>query len=492
MKRKYLFISLLCLAAGLVSTSCSESLDSPVLPEAGCIVLPQAVPLDEDKLFGVWEAETSYGNTNQNYFEEQFRVDFSTIEDAEAIYSHWFTDATTGIRDSVCNLKYTFVFDGATVVLTPQQTEAAAGAAVITAIHTGDNRMLLTVENNGRTDSICSLIRTGDPEPSITSVNRTLPQAGDKIIVKGRNLQFVSKVFLPGTDGEVEVTDFTPGSKEISFVLSDNNYSSGSIRFESETAKVNCFSPAYMFCDKCVFFRDFEDNGNKPYTGTEFEYTISDMGTLKDNISVLSLNDLSSDHSAYGVLNNPDNMLSLFGYTPISWPLATKTDDKVGYLRFSSGDRFQYVLDNCGGLFNKQTRSNQLAIQMDIFVESDGKPEWNTGYMSWRLNKDVNSIGSSTTANVAGWEKNAPMSFEDGWQTFTIPLTEFSVIETGSYSTLGGLIAQLKASNFQTILTLVNYQLDALHPAIPLNSFQFNIANIRLVPYVTPVNQPIE
>ena len=208
------------------------------MPGAGGITLPQAVPLDENLLFGVWEAETSYGDNNLNYNEEQYRFDFSTVTDAEAIYSHWFTDAETGIRDSVCNMRYTYQFDGSTVILTPQQTEAAAGAAVITALHTGNNRLLLTVDNAGRIDSICTLTRTGDPEPSIVSVNRTLPGAGEKVIVSGRNLQFVTGVFLPTKQGEVEITDFVPGSKEISFILPDAEYAPGSIRLESESAKV--------------------------------------------------------------------------------------------------------------------------------------------------------------------------------------------------------------------------------------------------------------
>lgn len=494
MKRKYLILSLLCLAAGLASTSCNEDMDSAMMPGAGGITLPQAVPLDENLLFGVWEAETSYGDNNLNYNEEQYRFDFSTVTDAEAIYSHWFTDAETGIRDSVCNMRYTYEFDGSTVILTPQQTEAAAGAAVITALHTGNNRLLLTVDNAGRIDSICTLTRTGDPEPSIVSVNRTLPGAGEKVIVSGRNLQFVTGVFLPTKQGEVEITDFVPGSKEISFILPDAEYAPGSIRLESESAKVNCFSPAYMFCENCVFLRNFIDNGKKPYTGTEFEYSINDMGTLKDNVVNIASVALPEGHSlwAFADIASPDSMLSIFGKTPIEWPIAKSTDDKKGYLRFSSGDRFQWVLDHCNGLFSKQTRSSQLAIQMDIFVVSNGNPEWNTGYLSWRFNKDVNSIGSSTSANVAGWEKDAPMSFADGWQTFTIPLTAFSVTESGSYSTIGGLISQLKASNFQTILTLVNYRLDTMHPTTALSSFQFNIANIRLVPYATPANQPIE
>ena len=143
---------------------------------------------------------------------------------------------------------------------------------------------------------------------------------------------------------------------------------------------------------------------------------------------------------------------------------------------------------HCNGLFTARTPCSQLAIQMDIYVVSDDVPEWSTGYMSWRFNKDRNDIGSSMSADVAGWEKGSPLSFADGWRTFTIPLSEFSVTETDAYSTLGGLINLLKTSNFQTILTVVNFSLDELHPAVALSKFQFNVANIRLVPYSIPSN----
>ena len=82
------------------------------------------------------------------------------------------------------------------------------------------------------------------------------------------------------------------------------------------------------------------------------------------------------------------------------------------------------------------------------------------------------------------------MNFADGWRTLTIPLSEFPLTKGGRASTIGGLINRLKSSNTQSLFTVVNYPLDAIHPAKALRSFQFSIANIRLVPYATPVNTP--
>lgn len=496
MKRKHIYLLSLQMFAAIAMSSCSEDLDSPVLPEAGSVGVPAAVELPADKLFGVWEATTSYGDNNQNYFEQEYRVEFQSVDDAEAVYSHWYTNAETGIRDSVCNVEYTYEFDGSTVILTPKQSAAGDGATVIRGVHTGGDRMLLLTEADGRTDSICTLSRTGDPEPVITAVDRTLPRPGDVVTVTGRNLQFVDHVYLPTTGGEIEVTGFTPGSRQITFTLPDADYAPGSIRMQATSAGVNCYSPAYMFCYDCVFFHNFISSGySSPYTGSEFEYTISSMGTLKSNVSNLASGNLPDGHSllqATGV-SHPDSLLSLYGDAPIAWPVATKSDDKIGYLRFSSGDRFQYVLDNCNGLLTDRTPCSQAAIQMDIYVVSDGVPEWNTGYLSWRLNKDRSAIGTDMSADVAGWEREAPMSFADGWHTLTIPLTAFPVTSgSTSYSTLGGLVSQLKAGNLQTILTVVNFPLDAVHPAQALDTFQFNIADIRLVPYSTPANTKLE
>lgn len=492
MKSRY---SLLCLSAAIlfVLASCSDNLNAPELPAIESLELPEAQMLDAEQLFGVWESEISYGTSNGSYFEESYKIEFQNIDDAEAVYSHWFTDADSGIRDSVCNVEYTYDFDGATVILTPGQSDAEAGASIITGTHIGNNRMLLTVDNNGRTDSICTLTRTNNPYPSITNVDRTLPQVGETITVSGRNLQLVDKVYLQAESGEwIEINSFTPGSKEIKFILPGNGYKQGSsVRLSSASAGVFCYSPAYMFCEKCVFFKNFKDNGAKPYTGTEFEYSINDMGTLKDHVFNFKSSSLPAGHSLYGkTFSQPDSLLSLFGETPTNWDAATGSDDKEGYLRFSCADRFQYVLDNCDGLFEINTPSSEIAIQMDIYVSSDGKPEWNTGYLSYRINKDHNRIGDQMAANIAGWEGDVPMTFTDGWRTFTIPLSEFPIAKGGRASTIGGLINRLKSGNTQSLITVVNYPLDAVHPVRELASFQFNIANIRLVPYATPDNTP--
>ena len=49
MTPKHIFLSSFVLASGLMLASCSEDLDSPVLPEAPGLALPEAQPIDAGK-----------------------------------------------------------------------------------------------------------------------------------------------------------------------------------------------------------------------------------------------------------------------------------------------------------------------------------------------------------------------------------------------------------------------------------------------------------
>ena len=44
---------------------------------------------------------------------------------------------------------------------------------------------------------------------------------------------------------------------------------------------------------------------------------------------------------------------------------------------------------------------------MELYVVSDGVPEWNTGYLSWRLNKNGGTTSGDYLANVAGWSADS-------------------------------------------------------------------------------------
>jgi|GEM_PF-4094065 len=449
------------------------------LPDYQNADIPEGVALDPEQLFGTWEGSLEVGEDNTNHFEQSYRIDFQSVEDAEALFSHWFTDAASSTRDSVCNLSYTYTFDGKSLELTPKASAIAKGASIIKAVHVGENNMVLYSVKEKAATSFATLKRTGDPEPAITSVDRTLPLPGQKVTFTGRNLQFVDHVYLPAADGELEVTSFDATSRQISFILPDGSYTSGHVRFFSSGAHVNAWSPA-MFCTGCVFFHSF----------TEFDNTINITQSSMDKIKVVQSASLPEGHCLQGAdVINPETMLCYFGNTPQAWAVDTGLDPSTGMLRFSFGDKVNYAIEHSGGMLTAKSKCKDVAIEMDIYVSSDGAPLWDTGFMSFRLDKDQGkSLTQGWFGQTAMWDMDAPVSFEDGWKTYTIPLSAFRITESESYSTLGGLASFLLKNKKQTIVKLLNYQLDELHPAHALNSFQFCIADMRLVPYGVPAN----
>lgn len=470
---------LACTLTAVSLAACSQKIEAPVLPAPQRVEIAPGVTLDPAQLFGIWEGKTEVGNTNTTHFEQAYRMDFQSVEDAEALFSHWFTDATTSTKDSVVNLAYDYSFDGKALVLTPQATAKSRGAVPIKAVHTGNNQMVLYTVKESVTTTLCTLSRTGDPEPAITGVNRTLPKAGETVTFTGRNLQFVDHIYLPVAGGELEVTDFDASSKQIAFAVPDGAFVPGHVRFSASGAHVSSWSPV-MFASNCVFFHRF----------TEFENTINITQSNLDKLTVVRSDALPSGHALEGKdVINPDVMLNFFGNVPTAWVVDTNLDPNTGMLRFSFGDKIQDVIDRSDGLLTARSKCKDVAIEMDIYVQSDGKPEWNTGFMSFRLDKDQGkSLTQGWFGQTAMWEMETPVTFEDGWKTYTIPLSAFKVTENEAYATLGDLMNFLLKNKKQAIVKLINYQLDARHPAQALSAFQFCIADMRLVPYGIPSN----
>jgi hypothetical protein len=490
MKKSYIYSSAI-LAASLLMTGCGEDIYSPTLSPTDSDVMAQGVSLDQDLIFGVWEGLVEVGDVNTNHFEQTYRIEFQSVDDSEAMLSHWYVDATNNTDKSIEGLEYTYSLDGSTVKLTPKTSAANSGASDIIGVYTGNNNMELYTVTNSVTKQICTLTRIGDPQPSIKSVNRTLPMPGEEVIFAGRNLQFVDQVYLPTIDGETEITDYTVTSTQLQFIMPDVETAPGYVRFHSDGAHVSAFSPA-MFCTNCVFFKDFSTNGTSaPYTGTEFENTIDINRSLFDKVTVVSSDNLPEGHALTYAPNtiNPEKMLCFFGDTPIEWDVDSSLDPSTGLLRFSFGDRLKYVIDNSNGMITASTKCKNAAVQMDVYVYSNGQPVWNTGFFNFRLDKDQSlSLTQSWFASTAMWSISEPADFTDGWHTFTIPLTDFAVTKNDTYGTVGNLMNYLLANKKQSIIKILNYQLDATHPAQKLDSFQFCIANMRLVPNEIPEN----
>ncbi len=483
--KRYIIYAISGFIATLSLTSCNESVYRPELTEPQGVEMVEGETLDPDVLFGVWSGSTSV-SSGTAIFDQTYKVEFLSVDDSEAILTHTYVDATTNIEFTNSEVDYTYSFDGKKVVLTPTAAASAAGASAITGVYVGDNSMMLYATSGEVIGSVCEISRISDPQPAVTDVNRSLPRVGETVTISGRNLQFVDHVWLPTVSGETELTDFTATSREIQFVMPDMYVTPGFIRCESEGAHVSSYTPA-MFCTNCVFFHNFSSQGGTSpyYEGTEFENTIGISQSLMENVYPIDSSNLPEGHSlslADASVLNPDSFLSLFAETPQTWTVDTSLDPS-GYLRFSFGDCINRVIENSDGLLTSTTKCADAAIEMDIYVYSNGEPVWNTGFISFRLDKDAQkTLDQQWFAQTAMWDYTATASFADGWETFRIPMSTFLITSQEQYSTLGGLANYLINNSKQTLIKLVNYQLDTLHPAQALDSFQMNIADIRLVP----------
>ena len=457
---------------------CKENLYAPELPAVVSDSIPAGQEIDTELLAGRWLSEDS-----NNLYE----LELTAPEAGIAILNHFFISSNSEMPDSVVDMAYSYTYDAGVLLLSPTTTSLQSGTRPITAVHVGDKRLALYVQHDNYTNLITTVTRRSGARPVLTGVNRTLPQVGDKVTVYGRNLTDITSIYLPVEDGELEITDFIGTSTSLTFMLPAADYRQGAIRCLESASGMTASTPAYMFAYDGVMMHSFNEYGTTKadhYAGTDFEYSINDMGSLRENAPYITSADLPETHSLYGsTFSNPDTLLSFFGESPISWPIASGTDSKKGYLRFSTGDRLQAVLSRYeaagSNLLRATTLCSKLAIQMDIYVVTDGAPVWKTGYISYRINKDQHE-SKRVVANMAGWNSETPMDFTDGWQTFTIPLSTFDMT---AGLTLQQLITTILNGNLQTILTVINYNLDELHPATAVEGFQFSIANIRLVPY---------
>lgn len=481
MKKTSISISFLAVSLLLLLAGCSEQLHAPELPTAQSDSIPAPTPIDTNRIAGVWQSA-----------DNAYRLELTEVVDAEAILSHWYINANTQMKDSVINTHYAYTLTNDTLQFTPHAQASLNGANTLKAVRTEEGELLLYTSNHAFTNLICTLIRKQGPVPAITTINKTLPQVGEIVTIQGRNLQYVTHIYLPISNGWQLVEPMEITSKKIRFRVPQAEYVQGSIRCYVQEDKLNVYSPAYMFASKGVFMHSFYEQGTTKsdrYAGSEFEYTIKDLGQLRGNAHYLSANPLPEGHALYATdIISPDSLLSFFDKTPQAWPKVNGADDKKGYLRFSSGDRFQAILNRYVNTqdthITPKTPCSDLAIQMDIYVHTDGVAEWNTGYVSYRLNKDRTS-DASVVANIAGWDSEHTMDFTDGWQTLTIPLSTFEMTKSLN---IEELIKTLLNGNLQTILTIMNRDLDPIHEAHDVESFQFSIANLRLVPINTPAN----
>lgn len=251
--------------------------------------------------------------------------------------------------------------------------------------------------------------------PSVSSVDNTLPKAGEKITVYGANLQETTKVILPGGIEVIDGIESDEDGEWYSFIMPSGVTASGSIT--SEGANGIAMTPAYFNEFRC-FIIDFDGTGEQgAWTAT---FTADDL--VDDPLN-----------SGRGKVCQliPESFLA-------NGPVSEGVSNIKGY--WTAGN------DNANDDWNRMTsvipgttRVDSVALQFDVYVPE----EWDlSGQMVITIQNNLSNYGygsactqySKDYINQAyAWvpwldrETGDHKAFTTGarWQTVTIPLSEF-------------------------------------------------------------------
>jgi len=251
--------------------------------------------------------------------------------------------------------------------------------------------------------------------PYISSISNTLPQAGETVIVYGGNLQETSSVTLP--DG-TEVTEITSDNNGewFSFVMPEGVTEGGSIT--SVGANGTAISPEY-FNNSNTMIINFDGVGTQGY------WSWSETG------SMINADDLVSDPlgSGRGTVCQiiPQRLIDAGGVAAGK----SRASEVWTAGNGNDADDWTWMYD----YYDASTALTELAFQFDVYVPQ----AWEgTGQIQITLQNNVsfNGYGSdeakSSTTQTYVWipwlnEDGTTTAFQTtGWQTVTIPLSEFS------------------------------------------------------------------
>ena len=293
---------------------------------------------------------------------------------------------------------------------------------------------------NSNTYACDLVIRAASPR--ISSISPSLPQVGETVKVSGYNLEEVSEITLPGdvkvTDGIVNAPEEETG-EWFTFVMPKGVTESGSISITG--ANGQAISGAY-FNDFDCFITDFDGKGELgswSATWKTDDLVDDPLNTGRGKVAML-IPHLGETDAKYENGINP-------GVDHIEfWATAGNDNANDDWTRMTSK-------------IPAETSLSELAIQFDIYVDG----VWNeTGQLEISLANNLNSYGygsanaspgnSGVVSGAAVWipwfDKSNPEVFTpyttDGWQTVTIPFTDF------------GEFADDEAHTFQEVIDLRN------------------------------------
>lgn len=310
--------------------------------------------------------------------------------------------------------------------------------------------------------------------PSVTSVDNTLPQAGETVTVYGTNLHETTSVTLPGG---VVVTDGITSDEDgewYSFTMPSGVTDSGSIT--SVGANGTAKSPAY-FNDNSCYIINFDG-----------------LGTLGSWSSTYTSDQLVDDplNSGRGkcVMLVPQDVLDgenggiKAGTSSLYWATAGNGNEAEDWTRMTS-------------TIPATTPITEIALQFDIYCPE----EWNgTGQLQLSLENNLSNHGWGNISTGDDYPEYAVawvpwMNEEDGsttayttgnrWQTVTIPLSEFGTLTKHTDYTLQEIIDIRNDANYKNVLfELVNKDIkfsDDLTLTSSLFNLKVYIDNLRIV-----------
>ena len=313
--------------------------------------------------------------------------------------------------------------------------------------------------------------------PSITSVDNTLPKAGEKVTVYGANLQETTKITLPGG---VEVTSGIESDEDgewYSFTMPSGVTASGSII--SEGANGTAMTPAY-FNEFRAFIIDFDGTG--------------EMGAWSATFGAEDLVDdpLNSGRGKVCQLI-PESFLA-------NGPVADGVSNIKGFWTAGNGndnDDWNRMTSVIPGT----TRVDSVALQFDVYV-----PEaWDlSGQMVITIQNNLSNYGygsactqySAQYINQAyAWvpwldrETGDHKAFTTGerWQTVTIPLSQFGNYTNGEIDwTFQNVIDDRNAGSYRNFGILfcnadIEFSEKITYPSSPFSQ-KIYVDNFRIVP----------
>ena len=314
--------------------------------------------------------------------------------------------------------------------------------------------------------------------PSVTSVDNTLPQPGEKVTVYGSNLQETTHLTLPGG---VEVTDGITSDEDgkwYSFTMPSGVTKSGSIT--SQGANGTAVTPAYFNNNDCYII-NFDGKGT--LGGWSATYKSEDLVDDPLNTGRGKVVQLVPQSVLDG-----DNGGIKAGANALLWATAGNDGPDDDWTRMLS-----YI--------PATTPLDSVALQFDVYVPGS----WTgTGQLEFSLQNNLSNYGFGsggtkynkdymTQAYVwVPWmdpETGATSAFTTGrrWQTITIPLSKFGryTNKDGKY-TFQNVVDDRNAGSYRNfVFLLVNSDIeydDDVTYAASLFNLKVYIDNLRIVP----------